>query len=248
MALPVREWYVRGRRFADLHFYQKWRAVWPHLAALGPGRLRLLDAGCGDGVWAEEIATRRPAWTVVGIDRDESALARARERLAMRGRPNVSFEACAFDEFAPKDRFDVVLSICSAHYGATLAGTEPLFVNMRRWLAPGGRLVALVPRCAAEAPFVSGLARPRWHQVFRREDLVALCRAGSLVPDVIEPHVGRVGTLAKQLDWTRAAWVSPAGQAASAMARGLGVLDAAVNTRPRRSLLWVLVARAEDCA
>lgn len=40
--------------------------------------IRLLDAGCGEGLFAELVAERRPAWSVVGVDADETLLQRAR--------------------------------------------------------------------------------------------------------------------------------------------------------------------------
>jgi methylase of polypeptide subunit release factors len=75
----------------DIHTRQKWMAVWPHLRRLPKTGLRFLDAGCGTGVWAMEIAARRPNWTVEGIDHDPAAIDQAETARARLGLANVKF-------------------------------------------------------------------------------------------------------------------------------------------------------------
>jgi SAM-dependent methyltransferase len=228
--------YERARTFADLHFYQKWRMVWPQLARLPREGVRLLDAGCGDGRWSAEIASRRPGWVIVGVDRSEAQLEKARERGDVLGLSNLSFEQADFADVAPAKPFDVVLSVCATHYESTLVDTEHLFRRMRAWLAPTGRLLLLVPRCVGEAPFVNRLVRPRWHDLFSRDALVQLCDTSDLTAELIAPCIGRIGTIAKQLDWT-------GGSAVAVLARGMAIVDTHVPPRSDRSLMWLLVAR-----
>jgi len=98
----------------------------------------VLDAGCGTGRVAAELAKR--GYDVVGIDRDESMIATART-LA----PDVDF------------RVADVADAADAHFGRTfsvvlMAGNVPLFTpegtqaalvaGCARHLDPGGRLVA----------------------------------------------------------------------------------------------------------
>ena len=241
--------YQRARQFADLHFYQKWKAVWPQLSRLPHTGVRLLDAGCGDGMWSAEIAARRPGWVVTGVDRDAAGIALARQRAASLALPNLSFVQSDFSAFAPPAPFDVVLSICSAHYGATVAGSQPLFLQLRDWLAPDGRVVMLLPRCLSEAPFVNRLTKPVWHQLFSRQNLTELCAHGDLTAETIRPCVGPVGTLAKQLDWTRAAELrQPLSSLVAVFARGLALADAWVRLPADRSLLWLMVAHRKASA
>ena len=241
--------YQRARQFADLHFYQKWRAVWPQLSRLPHRGLRFLDAGCGDGMWSAEIAARRPEWVVTGVDRDEAGIALARQRAASLALPNLSFVHSDFSAFEPPAPFDVVLSICSAHYGATVAGSQPLFLQLHDWLAPNGRVIMLLPRCLPEAPFVDRLTKPVWHQLFSRQNLTELCAHGDLTAETIQPCVGPVGTLAKQLDWTRAAELrQPLSSLVAVFARGLAVADAWVSVPADRSLLWLMVAHRKASA
>lgn len=233
----------RVRELADLHFYQKWRAGWPVLARLSNDGVRLLDAGCGDGQWSLEIAQRRPHWTIVGVDRDGVAIERAIARAKALHLTNVSFEQSDFAAFRPSGLFDVVLSVCSSHYGPTRQATEALFRQLGAWMAPTGRLLMIAPRHVREVPFVSGLQRPAWHEVFTRDELVGLCQASELAPTLVAPKVGRVGTMAKQLDWSRLGLHPIVRGAVGLLARTIGIVDAHIPGSGRSSLMWVLVAQ-----
>ncbi len=237
--------YQRGRVFADLHFYQKWRAVWPHLQGMPRERLRLLDAGCGNGQWCAEIACRRPGWSIVGIDKDGGGIERAKSRTRDMSLSSLTFKESDFADFEPDRPFDVVLSICSAHYGTTPLETELLFKRMRSWLTPTGYLVLLVPRMIAETPFVEVLRHPRWHEVFSRDGLKRLCERSGLTIQCLAPSIGRIGTVAKQVDWARIDVPEPAGGAISVIARGVAAVDSLIPQTPDRSLMWLLVAQRQ---
>lgn len=96
---------------------------------------RVLDAGCGAGAHSHELV-RRGA-TVTGIDRSSGLLAIARQRLG----PGVALHEGDLEEPLPFEdgAFDVVLTSLVLHY---LQRWEPLFVELRRVLVPGGRIVA----------------------------------------------------------------------------------------------------------
>jgi SAM-dependent methyltransferase len=237
--------YRRARAFTNLHFYQKWRAVWPRLAHFNRKGVRLLDAGCGDGQWSLEIARRRPGWIVTGIDRDALSIQRAREHQAKRNLANASFELSDFLGFVPVRRFDVVMAVCSTHYGPTSLDTEQLFRCIHDWLTPGGQAVLLVPRRVGETPFVRLLRRPPWHDVFSRSHLTELCAASDMSPVLIAPTIGPMGTVAKQIDWARDDAPRAASGALGLVARGMAVVDAHVPLRSERSLMWLLVARGK---
>jgi len=78
-------------------------------AGLGPG-MRVLDVGTGVGdvafIAAELVG---PSGMVVGIDRSEIALARARERAAERGLDNVEFHEGDLQDWQPVASFDVAV-------------------------------------------------------------------------------------------------------------------------------------------
>ncbi|HEY0641076.1 MAG TPA: class I SAM-dependent methyltransferase [Pseudonocardiaceae bacterium] len=97
--------------------------------------LSVLDAGCGTGRVAIELARRGVA--VVGTDLDADMLSRARAKA-----PALRWVACDLADLALPDRFDVVV----------LAGNVVPYVAAERraaavaacaaHLAPGGRLIA----------------------------------------------------------------------------------------------------------
>ena len=74
---PARRLLQRVWGAPNIDTRQKWTAVWPIIARLPRSPLRILDAGCGDGVWTLEIAAHRPQWLLVGIDRDAEQIAGA---------------------------------------------------------------------------------------------------------------------------------------------------------------------------
>ncbi len=104
---------------------------------LGGRRGRVLDAGCGTGRVAVELARR--GHEVVGVDLDPSMLAVAR-----RDAPEVPWheaDLAALEAVELGDPFDVV--VCAGNVVPLLAaGTEPAAVAaMTGVLRPGGRLV-----------------------------------------------------------------------------------------------------------
>ena len=95
----------------------------------------VLDAGCGTGRVAAELARRGVA--VVGIDRDPSMIAAAR-RLA----PGVRFEVLDVAEADLGERFDLVVMAGNVPLFTPEGTQEALVAGCARHLGPGGRLVA----------------------------------------------------------------------------------------------------------
>ena len=77
----------------------------------GGRSIRVLDAGCGDGLLTLAIARRHPRWTVIGLDQREDLLAGARQRAGARGVRNVRFERAELTEPLPGGGYDAVLAI-----------------------------------------------------------------------------------------------------------------------------------------
>lgn len=242
---PPRRWLRRIWGVADIHDRQKWSAVWPRLATLPPRGVRLLDAGCGAGAWALELARARPGWTIVGIDLDEAAIRAAeadRRKLALE---NVTFAAADFITYHADAPFDVVLSVSSAHYLAERGSGAELFRRFREWLASGGQLILLGPRSIGECWFAPGLYRPGGPRVFSAADLATLCKVAELEIIALDGCIGPLGTLAKQLTWElqrRSLWlcrsIYPALWTLSTVDRLMPHRDA------RRTMMWLLSARA----
>ncbi len=110
--------------------------VWPAVRPLLPDvpGLRVLDAGCGVGHYAERFHERGA--DVTGIDASERALAAARERCddAVRLRRHDLTERLPFDDGA----FGLVFCNLVLDH---VADWEPVLSEFRRVLAPGGPVV-----------------------------------------------------------------------------------------------------------
>src|SRR5436190_17549690 len=78
-------------------------------AGIGPGQ-RVLDLGSGVGDVAMLVARIvGPSGEVIGIERDESSIARANERVAMAGFRNVSFRRTDVNEIVSDEPFDAAV-------------------------------------------------------------------------------------------------------------------------------------------
>lgn len=112
------------------------------LRQFSPGRGLVLDVGCGSGALAEAISRR--GYTVWGIERDATALAAARGRLARIIEADIA-DAAAVDTAIAGTRFDyLILSDVLEHL------YDPFDILQRylRHLKPGGVLLVSVPNVA----------------------------------------------------------------------------------------------------
>lgn len=105
------------------------------IEGLQPGPRSVLDAGCGTGRVAIELARR--GFDVVGLDISTSMLAKARHSA-----PAMSWRLGDICRVRLERRFDAI--IMAGNVMIFLArGTEALVLqNMARHLAPGGKLLA----------------------------------------------------------------------------------------------------------
>jgi SAM-dependent methyltransferase len=100
---------------------------------LGPGSV--LDAGCGTGRVAGELARR--GREVVGVDRDPSMIAVARVRA-----PGVAFVEADLCTAELGRRFAIVVMAGNVVLFTTPGTEEALVAGAARHLEPGGRLVS----------------------------------------------------------------------------------------------------------
>jgi SAM-dependent methyltransferase len=103
--------------------------------------LRVLDIGCGDGVTAGAILSRRPDALLTALDSEEAMAARAAENLAgfiRQGRCRVVLDdALAHVQELPDSSFDVVASALALH-NLPRGYRHALHRQVHRVLRPGG--------------------------------------------------------------------------------------------------------------
>lgn len=208
-----------------------------------PDSLRLLDAGCGNGSWALELAVRKPAWQVTGLDKNPEAVRLATLAKEGLGLANVSFVCDDFLRYQPDGAYDVVLSVASAHYLVDEGRGTELFRAFRSWLRPGGKLLLLGPRCRDEVPAVSWLPMPmsKGRDVFSEQQLQSLCQETELCIQKLQPVVFTLGTLATQLNAFRKSVL--ASVFLYSLAWGMTISDRLMPLNRDKSAYWVLLAR-----
>ncbi len=114
----------------------RWVADRAARASADLGRpLRVLEIGCGNGALLRELDDRGDIDFGIGMDSSAGMLARARERSRDNARLRfIKVNGPALD--VPDDHVDVVISFLSFRY----LDWDPVMAEIRRVLAPGGRL------------------------------------------------------------------------------------------------------------
>lgn len=103
---------------------------------------RILDAGCGPGVFTMELAKQHPEARVVGLDLDENAVRQAQGIARRAGLHNCRFEVGDVTNLHLGEEFDLVVSVDNLeHIEADVLALE----NLRAALRSGGTLVLHVP-------------------------------------------------------------------------------------------------------
>lgn len=115
---------------------------------------RVLDIGCGEGLLMERLAPH--VATVVGIDPDDAAVERARKRLGADCRAElIAGDFMAMPLPPPQERYQTIACVATLHH----MELRPALLQMRRLLAPGGKLlvVGLSANKSAADYIVAGL-------------------------------------------------------------------------------------------
>jgi SAM-dependent methyltransferase len=159
----------------------------------GSGPLRVLDAGCGDGLLALALAKRHPSWSVVGIDLRADLLEAARARAEARHLVNTRFVLGDLTEPLAESGFDVVLS--------EIPDDERALRILTGALVPGGLLVAHVPD-SSWRPILPGSPaewREQVRQGYEAGELAARLRALGLMVLQVVPTYRATAALAQEV-------------------------------------------------
>jgi len=106
---------------------------------------RVLDVGCGVGRVSMALAKAFPKSEVIGLDPDETSLARARAAAAAGANTNLSFIAQTTRSLAANGDFDLITACDCVHDFATPQAT---LGEIRALLKPDGVLFVMEPRAA----------------------------------------------------------------------------------------------------
>jgi SAM-dependent methyltransferase len=169
------------------------------LSAQAAGKpMRLLDAGCGDGLLSLSLAKRHRDWLVLGVDRRDDLLEGARARARGRSLGNVRFEAADLTEPLPESGFDAVVALECLH---EIPDDEAALASMAGALAPGGLLALQVPdrEWRPVLPGSSGIWRDQVRHGYGEEELAALLRKSRLEPVEMRPTYRSLAAAAQEV-------------------------------------------------
>jgi SAM-dependent methyltransferase len=161
-------------------------------------RLRVLDAGCGDGLLSLAMAKRHPRWSLVGVDLREDMLEGARKRALARGLPNARFVVGNLEQPLPERDRDVVLAVeCLSE----IPDDRQALRMMRDALAPGGLLVVQVPErdWKPVLPGSSGTWREQVRQGYTAEQLEAALGEAGFEDVEVRPTYRSLAAAAQEL-------------------------------------------------
>lgn len=123
----------------------------------------LVDFGCGDGRFLEEVARRHPSAELLGVDHSERAIAFARAFS-----PDLEFRAVNLIDEGLDDRFDVVTCIEVLEH-IPPPEVEGVVQSAHRCLTEGGHLIVTVPH-------VNKPVNPKHFQHFSSDSLTNALR------------------------------------------------------------------------
>lgn len=169
------------------------------LSAEAGGRpLRVLDAGCGDGLLTLSLAHRHADWALLGVDRRADLLEGARERAAGRGLGNARFQPADLTRPLPEGDFGAIVALECLH---EIPDDEGALRSMAGALAPGGLLALQVPErdWKPVLPGSTGIWREEVRHGYGREEIAADVRAAGLEPVELRPTYRSLAAAAQEI-------------------------------------------------
>jgi trans-aconitate methyltransferase len=103
--------------------------------------IRVLDAGCSEGLFSEALARRHRDWSIDAVDFDERVIEQARLSLREAGVENVSTRVADVTSDLPEREYD---AICALELLTLVDDDEATVASLARALKPGGLLVGHV--------------------------------------------------------------------------------------------------------
>jgi trans-aconitate methyltransferase len=161
-------------------------------------RLRVLDAGCGDGLLSLAMAQRHPTWALVGVDLREDLLEGARRRAVSRGLPNARFLPANLEQPLPERDRDAVTAVeCLSE----IPDDRQALRMMLEALRPGGLIVVQVPERDWQPvlPGSPGTWREQVRQGYTAEQLQALLQEVGFADVQVRPTYRSLAAAAQEV-------------------------------------------------
>ncbi|GHF12883.1 hypothetical protein GCM10017044_03560 [Kordiimonas sediminis] len=114
---------------------------------------RLLDLGCGPGLYASQFAERGAI--VHGVDFSSHSIGYAREKAAT-AKQSIRYDVADYLEGSLPDRQDIVTLIYCDLCVLSPAQRQHLYTNVRRSLVPGGMFIVDVMHMSAFSAYTEG--------------------------------------------------------------------------------------------
>lgn len=133
--------YIRLFGYPAIGMRIRAKGVLPLFERLGTPR-RVLDAGCGKGVFSLAMARRFPAAQVTAVDMTESLIERNRKLIATLGVPNLEFRVADVTQLQDAQGFDAILATDILEH---VDEDQALLQTFHDNLASGGTLILHVP-------------------------------------------------------------------------------------------------------
>jgi len=132
------DWIVRGYCWG--RFWILRQRFLDEIGQYLPERGRVLDLGCGFGLFSLYYASLRPGLALEGLDRNPRRIAMARRAAERLGLGNVRYQTGDVMDFRGGERFDAVYMLDIVHHIPPEA-VRPLLDQVAKVLPPGGRLL-----------------------------------------------------------------------------------------------------------
>ena len=191
-----------------IHFYRENVEFPSFIDALGSvSGKRVLDVGCGDGVYARLVAERGAA-QVVGMD-SSSEMIRLAE-VAEAERPlGIRYRVLDVATMPSLDSFDLVVAVNVLHYADSRTALDGMCERIASNLVPGGRLLAYVgnAECDSEAARDFGFLVDRPADLREGDPFTVTIRATP--PASVQVHYWPAATLARAVEsagFTNVTW------------------------------------------
>lgn len=135
---------------------------------------RVLELGCGTGLFSRHLVRRYPEGSFVLTDAAPAMIAECRRNLAPSGTPHISFEVMDAGEAGGHAELDLIVSSMTLHW---LAAPVASLERLRQFLAPDGLLLYATLGTDSFA---------EWRAVLAREGLPSGLADISPLPGVVE--------------------------------------------------------------